>query len=1183
MADQIKAVFLAALDTPAERRPAYVDQACGGDAELRRRVEALLRAHEGPDWLLDRPAWCPTPGQDAPGPGPAAPPLTPEQGTAGPAPGADRAGRVHLLGEIARGGMGAVLRGHDPELGRELAVKVILPAHRDNAELVRRFVGEARLAGQLQHPGIMPVYDVGHLTDGRPFFTMKLVQGRTLAELLAGRPGLGHDLPRVLRYFEATCQAVGYAHAHGVIHRDLKPSNIMVGAFGEVQVMDWGLAKRLGDGRPDDGPEQTCPPPALTSSTPLPAALTRPGAVVGTPGYLAPEQARGQAGDQRADVFGLGAILCEILTGAPPYRRGGLLDALHRAREADLSDGIDRLDRCGGDRELVRLAKDCLATEPAGRPADGSAVAARLAEYLAGVQERLRSAEVGQARAEARAEGERTRRRLAVGLAAAFLVMVALGGGTLLLVQHHRAEQAREQVRRRQAAESALARAADLKQQGRWAAALATLEEARQRLDERDEEAGREMQRAVRELQLLEQLEKVRLGAATVEGGAFARARADREYEAKFRAAGLGGPDEPPEAAAQRVRASGVRAALVAALDAWAGITEDRPRHDWALAVAQAADPDDDWGRRLRASWADPAALKVLAREAPVDRLSPHLLFTLASALNRHPEEVPLLRKAQFRYPGDFWLTFFLAMRLHEGGQNAEAVGLYRAALAIRPDTTAVLVNLGNALRSLKKLDEACDCYRRAIELDPTAAMPHSNLGSALAARGQLDEAIACLREAIKLGPTDANPHYHLGNVLQGQGRLDEAIACFRRAAELAPQSAEIAFRLGVALRARGRLDEAIACWRRAIELDPKLAAARTNLGTALQTLGRLDEAIACWRRAIELDPKGALPHYNLGSALTDKGQFDEAIACLRRAIALNPKYAEAHTNLGNALKARGQVNEAIACYRQAIDLDPKLARAHGNLGAALLTRGRRDEAIACFRKAIEIDPNFAEAHCNLGSALKARGDFAEALGAFRRGHEVGSQRSDWHHPSDRWARDCERLVEREKQLLGVLSGDSEPADARERIEWVRLCVQTRRYAAAARLSGEAFAADAKLADDLKAGHRYRAAAAAARAGLGQGRGAGDLTDEARAALRRRALSWLRADLALRAGQLESAKPADRVAARQALRNWQKDLDLAGLRDKAALGSLPAEEQKAFARLWAEVTATLQKDEKPTK
>jgi serine/threonine-protein kinase len=1047
MADQVKALFLAALDTPVDQRSAYVERACGGDTEVRQRVEALLRAHEGPDRLLDHPLV-------PPGPVPAAD--QPEQ-----------AGRVELRGEIARGGMGAVLRGHDPELGRELAVKVLLPAHRGRPDLERRFVGEARLAGQLQHPGIVPVHDLGHLADGRPFFTMKLIEGRTLAELLAGRGDPGQDLPRFLRYFEAVCQAVGYAHARGVIHRDLKPHNVMVGAFGEVQVMDWGLAKRLDDG-PDAAPDQ---PPASgpRSSTPLPVAVTRAGTVVGTPGYLAPEHARGQAGDRRADVFGLGAILCEILTGAPPFRKAGLLALLQQTHDGDLNDATDGLNRCGADPELVRLAKDCLAADPADRPADGSAVAARLAEHLAGVQERLRGAELGQARAEARAEGERTRRRLAVGLAAAFLAVVALGGGTLLLIQHQKAERDREQARRQQAAESALARAADLTQQGRWAAALAVLEPAQQRLDESDGPVSREVRQAVADLKLVERLEKIRLQAATGARGSFARARADRAYESEFCAAGPGGPDEPAAAVAERVRASGVHAALVAALDAWAMTTEDRRRRDWARAVARSsADPGDDWGRRLRASWDDPAALEVLAREAPVDRLSPQLLATLADALaGSRREPVPFLRKAQMQYPGDFWLTFFLALRLHEKGQHAEAAGFYRAALAARPDTTAVLVNLGDVLQAQNKLDDACDCYRRVIALDPKDAISHNNLGNALRAKGQLDQ------------------------------------------------------------------------------------------------------AITCFRKAIEVDPKYDSPHYNLGLALKVKGQLDEAIACFRKAIEIDPRNADAHYVLGNALKANGQLDEAIACWRNAVEVEPRYTQAHYNLGIALKAKGQLDEAIACFRKAIEIDPIFAEAHCNLGHALMMRGDFAEALGPFRRGHELGNRRGNWKHHSDAWVRDCERLIEREKELLRVLGGSSEPADARERIEWARLCIQTRRYVAAVRLSGEAFGADGQLANDLEAGDRYRAAAAAALAGIDQGRDAGNLTIEAKAALRRQALDWLKADLAAWRSHGDEGRRA------RALASWQADKALAGFRDEKGLASLPEAERAAWRGLWADVAMLL--------
>ena len=151
--------------------------------------------------------------------------------------------------EIGRGGIGVVFRGRDRDLGRDLAVKVLREAYRDNPDARRRFVEEAQIGGQLQHPGIVPVYELGWFADRRPYFTMKLVKGRTLAALLRDRADPGQDLPRLLGVFEQVCQTVAYAHAQGVIHRDLKPANVMVGAFGEVQVMDWGLAKDAARGQ----------------------------------------------------------------------------------------------------------------------------------------------------------------------------------------------------------------------------------------------------------------------------------------------------------------------------------------------------------------------------------------------------------------------------------------------------------------------------------------------------------------------------------------------------------------------------------------------------------------------------------------------------------------------------------------------------------------------------------------------------------------------------------------------------------------------------------------------------------------------------------------------------------------------------------------------------------------------
>jgi hypothetical protein len=416
----------------------------------------------------------------------------------------EQVGRYHVLGEIGRGGMGTVLRSRDPELGRDLALKLMLGDCADRPEAVQRFREEAQVGGQLQHPGVVPVYELGNADDGRPYFTMKLVKGETLAKLLKERASPTQDRPRFLKIFEQVCQAVAYAHAKGVIHRDLKPGNIMVGAFGEVQVMDWGLAKVL-NASVTAGPEpSTQHDPAATVASLVQVARgdsggseTQEGDVLGTPAYMPPEQALGEISrlDQRADVFSLGALLCEILTGKPPDVGADRVAVQRQARRAELGDGLRRLDACDVDGELIGLTKRCLSAEPGGRPRDAGEVARAIEAYLAGVEERARQAELERAAAEARAEeaketaqveqarareaeareaaerkqaeeaqaraeaerqraneaerrtaAERRARRLVLGLAASGLLLVVAGGSGTWLWQTHRLERAHQQA-----------------------------------------------------------------------------------------------------------------------------------------------------------------------------------------------------------------------------------------------------------------------------------------------------------------------------------------------------------------------------------------------------------------------------------------------------------------------------------------------------------------------------------------------------------------------------------------------------------------------------------------------------------------------------------------------------------------------------------------------------------------
>lgn len=1085
-----------------------------------------------------------------------------------------------VLREIARGGMGRVLAALDLALDRDVALKVLLPG--TNAD---RFVREAKITARLPHPGIPPVHALGTLGDGSPFLAMKLIAGQTLADEMKSA-----DRPRLLQAFTQVCQAVGFAHSRGVVHRDLKPANIMVGAFGEVQVMDWGLAKDLtGRAVVDEprsssaqtlpsvgaGPDRTTDYGAAGESS---DARTQAGQVLGTPAYMAPEQARGEASDARADVFALGGILCAILTGQPPFGGNSIPEVIRRAGAAALAEAHARLDACGADAELVALCRGCLSPRRRDRPADGQAVADRLTAYIEGVQKKLRKAELAEVEAKAKAVEEAKRRRLTLALAGTVLVAVTVGGGYWLWVKNEReARQAQvagdvndalnKATALRERAKSTSRGGAELfaqaREQAQRALALvengpadAALKEQVRRLqaDLDQEEKGRKLIAAVDEARLTQ--------AETLSENRFALERAVPKFREALLAYGLPPGQGDPAAVAELIRQSpaAVREAIVAALDEWEDTASNpvfelsEPHRPWLRAVLEAAEPDDAWSRRVRAACQETdtgkrqGALEALAKSADVERLPALALNRLSGRL--HPlRAAELLRRAQRQYPSDFWINHDLGVALGRvtPPEWDEAVRFLTAAVALRPDSPGAHYDLGFALRRKGQMDEAIACYRKAIEIDPKYAAAHVGQGIALHNTGKVQEAIASFRMAIEIDPKDIYAHNNLGFSLHAKGEVDEAITCYRNAIEIDPRYAKAHYNLGCALAAKGRVDDAIASFRKATEFDPGDANAQTNLGLGLHRRGRLDEAIACFRKVVELNPKYPNAHDNLSLALLGKGQLDEAIVCLGKAIELNPNDSGAYSNLGFALDMVGKQKEAIEAWRSAVRLEPSLGNTQYWLGKALVSQGRPSEALG-----------------PLGEAAKRLPTAT-----------VPDLPAELSH--------AERLSGLEKRLPALLAGTDRVVENRERLELGELCRRRGQFVAAARFSAEALAADPKLAADLKAAHRYHAARCAALAAAGKGDDAGKLDDRERTRLRQQALDWLRADLALWTRQLASNKPADLTAVQGALRHWQKDNDLAGVRDAAALATLPADEREALTRLWADVAALLQKAEEEAK
>jgi serine/threonine-protein kinase len=306
----------------------------------------------------------------------------------GPALELELEGRYKLGGTLGRGGMGEVRLAHDVRIDRDVAVKLMRPEQRDD-DTIARFFLEARVQGRLDHPAVVPVHDLGMDRHDNPYFVMKRVTGTTLAEVLArssSDPALRDKWSRrqLLAQFIDVCLAIELAHTRGVIHRDLKPANIMLGDFGEVYVLDWGLARIVDDA--------ARPPQAGTEpSSANDAGMTVAGALLGTPGYMAPEQVRGTPVDPGADVFALGCILYEIITGYPALPRGPA--AFERTLDAQHHRPSERHPELAIPPELDDLCAQATAAESAARPT-ARAVAAAVQHYLDGDRDLARRIEL---------------------------------------------------------------------------------------------------------------------------------------------------------------------------------------------------------------------------------------------------------------------------------------------------------------------------------------------------------------------------------------------------------------------------------------------------------------------------------------------------------------------------------------------------------------------------------------------------------------------------------------------------------------------------------------------------------------------------------------------------------------------------------------------------------------------
>ncbi|MGQ0614418.1 MAG: tetratricopeptide repeat protein [Planctomycetaceae bacterium] len=1079
-------------------------------------------------------------------------------------------GRYVIAGEIARGGMGVVLKGYDPDLAREVAVKVLREEHADRPDVVRRFVEEAQIGGQLQHPGIAPIYEVGVNASRRPYFAMKLVRGRTLAALLQEGGGGAGGQATLVSLFSSLCQTVAYAHARGVIHRDLKPSNVMVGSFGEVLVMDWGLGKVLARGGTEDdrrSRSQAEGPVRTVRSGPGTDSDSLHGSVIGTGPYMSPEAARGdvEALDERADVFGLGAILCEILTGRPPYF-GTAGEVLEKAWSADLGDAYNRLAGCGADAALVDLAKACLSATRENRPRDGSAVARAVTAYITSVAERKRAAETELARAEVRVGEERKRRRLSLALSATVLGLVVLGGGGgavfALRAQAERTERSRrlERIAHEVAAAVREARSEGERAQSAiedahaWKAALASGLSAARRAEALLAQGGSDVDPALaREVaettKKLEADERDRRLLATFEefrSAVLLDARANRmstqvsgdEVVEAFRDWGIEFGETPGAEVAALVasRPVAVRPLLITALHEGFTLPRTDPaKTTWWRGMLAEVDTDP-WRRAILAARGPlvDATVRRLIDELDATTQQPGYLAGIAQDLPQRlaGEALHLLAKTQHAHPADFWANFSLAAALSNERRYEEAIRCYYAALAVRPRSAGVWLNLGIALRDMRRGGaEEIRAFERALALEPRYTVAWVNLGDAIWSSGRLADAIPMFRTAVECDPENAAAQHGLGRALRDGGEPDEGLARLRRAVELAPR-------------------------------DPLF---RRTLGRNLYHSGDLHGAAVQLCEAVALGPRDWENFRTLGDVLDDLGDFLGSAAALRAAAALRPDDGGTHANLALVLRKLLDWDGAIEHARKAVDLLPNNAKVHHNLGLMCSGTFDLDGAIACQRRAIEVDPAYVAAARELAICL-LRSDRAseavEMLESVERRLAPGDPRRA--SLSGERYRTSARAAAR---LSDVLAGREEVGEGPDRLTLVEAAAARRLFRAGAKLA-EAFDLDTDFADGLP----WAVAWCPARSAAGEG-DASDATAAERAAWRARALRALR--LALDGWRVAATGPEpDRLNLRISIDLCRRDPAFAALREPRSQG-LPEVEREAWRRFWSELDGVL--------
>ncbi len=910
--------------------------------------------------------------------------------------------RYEIKREYARGGMGRILVALDNAVGREVALKELLSGGGSTSggsagtsaaspELVERFVREAKVTGQLEHPNIVPVYEIGVRDDGSVFYTMKLIRGKTLASRLAVIQRDPHltrqqklsERLKLLDPFVDVCNAVAYAHSRGVVHRDLKPANIMLGDFGETLVLDWGLARVRGH---EERKSAAAKPAAEFSPSLLKddsAHRTLDGAVLGTPAYMPPEQARGEleSVDEKSDVYALGAILYEILCGQAPFDGPSAQTVLAKVliTEPEPVQSIEP----NAPPDLVSLVRGAMERTPSARLESAEKLAAELLAFRDG-----RNLSVYRYSSRELLKRFVRRHRAAVSVAVMAVLLGVAGGAYAFVRLADERDQARlnlESAEREREARIAAEQSQQRERDQLIKARLGEIRSQRKRLDElHANNLSDEAERRIRELKArggsiaglapVDRAENSRivselLAIAAVQGELI-----------RLETAPVAGSSHElvPESVLQSDRTS-LRLTRIQAAEL--SLLND----DFALAefIVGGTDTENrtEWLARISAGRS-----ALLARHKQVIE---EALADVRQGLSRPGRPRGYIRLEDF----------VIQLSAYRETQTVELLSNVLAAYADRADSSS-----SEAFWSQAERDEitlACRVLGYLELPDLTVPALADFMSKVQDARLAIECGMALCQTA---SPAAYAPLLEVRDRFSPESYVWQRVSrWFSRVPEPAdlPEPANAAEYVARARIRASRDDKAGAMTyvQNALDLEPDYVPALVEKARHSTP----EQGISICRRAIGLDPGYATAYSVLANWHYQLRQRKEAIDAADKAVELEPDVASHHINLGFYLWLDKQGERALAAYEIAAKLNPFAAVIYSNRAAIYLETGRYDEAVADLSRALDLDPQRLEAWHNRAVARFEGGDLNGALEDTNRALEIG--------PGYAWATHLRALI----------------------------------------------------------------------------------------------------------------------------------------------------------------------------